>query len=121
MYKIIIYLLIFLAVIAGITALQVYLSKLENKWAGLIIPIVLFVISILVIAFYVMPNTVVDTGVHADEVTNASSTAPVLVSLIAFFILMNIPTFISMLIYFVCRKSKTKKKQLDKLNIQDLN
>lgn len=35
--------IIFVAILAAIVLLQVYLSKKENKWFGLILPIIYFV------------------------------------------------------------------------------
>ncbi|HOJ79419.1 MAG TPA: hypothetical protein PK767_02625 [Clostridiales bacterium] len=39
---------------------------------------------------------------------------------VAFFFIFNIPTAIFLLIYFTCRERKRRKKNLDKMNIQDL-
>ena len=166
--------LIFLFLIIGIPLfivapiiLQVILSKRENKFVGLIIPIIQFVLSLVIVLSFSL-NAVAFVSYESDENTSVSysevyddtidseyddatiseslddeydeyddadvdetldygdddvgsSTGfPVLPSIIILFILTNIPTTISLIIYFVNRKGKPKKKQLDKINIQDL-
>ncbi len=157
---------IFLFLIIGIPLfivapiiLQVILSKRENKFVGLIIPIIQFAFSIVIVlsflfssAMFVSYDNDVDTTVSYSEVyddatiseylddeydeyddadvdetldygdaqTGSSTGISVLPSVIILFLLTNIPTTISLIIYFVNRKGKPKKKQLDKLNIQDL-
>ncbi|MBR4116535.1 MAG: hypothetical protein IKK65_00440, partial [Clostridia bacterium] len=57
---------------------------------------------------------------YGDAQAGSSTQISVLPSVIVLFLLTNIPTAISLIIYFVNRKGRPKKKQLDKLNIQDL-
>lgn len=153
--------------IVGPIILQIFLSKRDNKFVGLIIPIVQFVLSLVIVLIFSL-NTLAFVSYESDENTSisysevyddtidseyddvtiseslddeydeyddadvdetldygddevGSSTGfPVLPSIIILFILTNIPTTISLIIYFVNRKGKPKKKQLDKINIQDL-
>ncbi len=106
--------------------LQIYLSKKENKWLGRIIPIVQFVFSVVIVISNVLFSVVVDVGVDT-TITGDLGTSVTMagielfVGAIILFILTNIPTVISLLIYFANRKGIEKKKQLDKLNIQDLD
>jgi hypothetical protein len=156
--------------IVGPIILQVFLSKRDNKFVGLIIPIVQFVLSLVIVLSFSLntlafvsyesddntsvsysevyddtidseyddvtiseslddeydeydeyDDTDVDEAVdYVDNEESASAKIPVLPSIIILFILTNIPTTISLIIYFVNRKGKPKKKQLDKINIQDL-
>jgi hypothetical protein len=151
----------------GPIILQVFLSKRDNKFVGLIIPIIQFVLSLVIVLSFSL-NTLAFVSYESDENTSvsysevyadtidseyddvtiseslddeydeyddtdvdeavdyvdneesASAKIPVLPSIIILFILTNIPTTISLIIYFVNRKGKPKKKQLDKINIQDL-
>ena len=148
--------------IVGPIILQVFLSKRDNKFVGLIIPIIQFVLSIVIVLSFSL-STVAFVSYDSDENTNisysevyedatmsedlddeyddydeyddadvgefsdygddevgSSTGISVLPSVIISFLLTNIPTAISLIIYFVNRKGKPKKKQLDKINIQDL-
>ena len=97
-------LLIFLLVfVAGGILLQIFLSKREGKWPGLILPLLSFLYS-LVMAF----STVAYNG--------GIPWGPILASLI----LGNIPTAFLLVIYFACREKFRKKSELDKMNINDL-
>lgn len=81
-----------LAVAAGLMALQVYLSKRDGKWPGLIIPIIFFLISLL----YPLNMSVPSEGVNGSFI----------VSLLFSWITGNIPTFITLGIYFTAKKDK---------------
>ena len=87
--------IIFVAILAAIVLLQVYLSKKKNKWFGLILPIICFLFALIVVPL----NMIVPTsGVDMDYIVKHS---------IAFGIF-NIPTIIFMIIYLVYRKGKNK-------------
>lgn len=98
--KTIIALLFFVAIIL----LQIVLSKRENKWLGLIIPIISFGLSILWIL----------------GIPYYLSLSGLTVKVILVFILTNIPTAIFLLIYFIYQKNVKKINEIDKMNIQDL-
>lgn len=78
-------------------ALQIWLSKLESKYPGLILPAICFLFSVIVSIFSVYMRDMV-------------------LSVLIF----NIPTVIHLLIYFACREKLSKKRQIDKMNLQDL-
>ena len=42
-------------------------------------------------------------------------------ALVITILVMNVPTLSLLAVYFVCREKRKKKKQLDKMNIQDLS
>ena len=98
---------IMLLLIIGIFVLQFFLSKRESKWPGLVIPIICFLYSLLIVLNFVAPDTGVDFTV-------------VLQMLLAW-LLGNIPTLIMLAIYFSCREKQKRKKQVDKMNIIDLD
>ena len=48
-------------------------------------------------------------------------TAGFVLQVLLMWLLSNIPTAVLLAIYFACRTRQRRKKQLDKMNIQDLN
>lgn len=93
-------------VIAGIVCLQIFLSKRESKWPGLVLPIMAFLFGLL----YPLNMIAPDEGIAVSFIIQM---------LIVWFI-GNIPTIILLAIYFGCRGKQRRNKQLDKMNIQDL-
>ena len=87
----------------GLVVLQVFLSKRESKWPGLILPLLSFLYSLVMALSAVAYNGGIPWG-------------PILASLI----LGNIPTVILLAIYFACREKFRKRSELDKMNINDL-
>ena len=97
-------LLIFLLVfVAGGVLLQIFLSRREGKWPGLVLPVLSFLYS-LVMAF------------SAVAYNGGFPWGPILASLI----LGNIPTAFLLVIYFACREKFRKRSELDKMHINDL-
>lgn len=97
---------IFLAFIVGAIFLQIFLSKKQNKWYGLILPIITFLFSLICPLNMIAPS---------DGVTWSFIAQMLIVWLIA-----NISTIILMVIYLACRENLRRKDRLDKMNIQDL-
>ena len=95
-----IFLLVF---VAGSVLLQIFLSKRESKWPGLILPLLSFLYSLVMALSAVAYNGGIPWG-------------PILASLI----LGNIPTVILLAIYFACREKFRKRSELDKMHINDL-
>ena len=87
--------IILLAILAAIIILQIYLSKRENKWSGLILPIISFLFALLIVPLNMMAPA---TGIDMDFVIN-------LVLAVAVY---NIPTVVFMVIYIVGRKHNNK-------------
>ena len=97
-------LLIFLLVfVAGGVLLQIFLSRREGKWPGLILPILSFLYSLVMAFSAVAYNGGIPWG-------------PILASLI----LGNIPTVILLAIYAAYREKRRKCVELDKMQINDL-
>lgn len=105
--------ILFLILIIGFIVLQVYLSKSENKYLGLILPGICFIFSILAVL-----NVAVFEKINSD--TKMRMVHGSVLGMFAVFLIMNIPTAVLMAIYFGERKKYKKKSQLDKMNIQDL-
>ena len=85
-------------------ALQVGLCLLKPLWPGLILPALC-----LAFAVFLTLNVAVTGSVLESAVAMALT-----------FLLGNVPTLILLLILLLCRKGRSSKKQLDKMNIQDL-
>lgn len=96
-----------LVFIVGVILLQVYLSKRESKWAGLVFPIITFLFSFLYLLNMITPSEGVTAGF--------------IIQMFMVWLLGNIPTGVLLAIYFGCRGKQRRNKQLDKINIQDLN
>lgn len=99
--------LIILAFIVGVILLQIFLSKTESRWPGLVLPIIAFLFSF----FFPLSLMVPEEG----------ATAGFYFEMLLLWLLGNIPTIILLTVYFVCREKHRRNKQLDKMNIQDLN
>lgn len=93
--------------LAGIVFLQIFLSKREDKWPGLVLPIMAFLFGLLFPLNMIAPSEGVSAGF--------------VFQLILVWLLGNIPTILLLAIYFGCRGKQRRRKQLDKMNIQDLN
>lgn len=98
--------IILLLIFAAIIALQLFLSKKENKWLGLILPAIFLIYGILMVL-----NIAVPDGMSGWDIF--SLLAPT-------FSLTNIPTFILLGIYFACREKIKRNDELQKMNIPDL-
>ena len=102
--------IIFAFVIAfcvGMLALQAALARMESRWPGLILPLITFLRSSL--------------GLLGMVGSERGSTASLVLQMLLVWLLGNIPTAVLLAIYFACRTKQHRKKQLDKMNIQDLN
>ena len=92
-------LLILLLVLVCVVLLQIFLSRTESKWPGLVLPVLCFVCSLIVPLNAIVANAVI---IYA-------------------WLIVNIPTIILLLVYFVCRQQYKKKNQIEKMQIQDLD
>lgn len=95
---------LFLIIGVGAIFLQIFLSRRENKWYGLILP----GLSLLVSLLYCI--NIMATGDMLQDTILIFTT----------FTLANIPTFIFLVIYFICRKGIKKRENIDKMKIHDL-
>lgn len=84
--------------------LQVALCLLKPVWPGLVLPALC-----LGYAVFMAMNVAAVGSLLESAVTMALT-----------FLLCNVPTVILLLIFLLCRKGRSSKKQLDKMNIQDL-
>lgn len=123
-------LLIYLVIFAGFIVLQIYLSRMESPWPGRVLPILSFVLTLAIIVgvftYYAFPtrDSTEETGTEisdepAEEGHQTVVTASIPVTLMVF-VWGNIPTALFTIIYFGERQKFRKKKQMEKMNIQDL-
>ena len=121
-------LIAFLAVCAGLIVLQFFLSKQQNRWPGLILPIISFGISLLMtLSILGMTVGTISTTrydefgqIISSETIYKASTGSLVIQVIFVLLLTNIPTAILMAIYGACRGNIRRKRNLDKMNAQDL-
>jgi len=96
-----VFLLVFLV---GGVCLQIFLSKRESRWPGLVLPLLTFLYALLMVL------NVRDTGSVSQNVLTVLTA--VLVG--------NIPTLVLLAIYWAAREKRRVKAQLDKMKIDDL-
>ena len=119
-----------LGILAGLVVLQLFLSKKESKWPGLVLPIISFGVSVMaalgVVLFSAVTGTVT-VDVDGEEmveqvvtVTQITDPATVIIGAIYVFLLYNIPTAVLTAIYVACRSKRNKQRALEKMSVQDL-
>ena len=91
--------------VVGLVVLQVFLSKMEEDWPGLILPILSGSVSLLLSLLFIL--NIVRGG------------SAIIVFIVAF-VLINIPTVVFMLIYKSVHKKHVSTREIDKMTIQDL-
>lgn len=106
MKGVLIFFIVYLLMAGLLVYLQIFLSKKEIKWLGLILPILSFIYSIFVLL-----------GVGAFEAIGENNN--LINSILAFFI-SNIPTIILLFIYSKIKKKMKMDSEIDKMNIKDL-
>lgn len=84
--------------------LQVYLSKMEKDWPGLVLPILSGSFSLLSTLALLL----------------AAVRGSMIISVILGIILINVPTVIYILIYLNVHKKQRPQNEIDKMTIQDL-
>ncbi|MCD8007458.1 MAG: hypothetical protein LUF68_00690 [Clostridiales bacterium] len=103
--RVTILLVIFLVLPIGAIVLQIFLSRMESRVPGLILPGLNLVVSVLTVLLMVV---------------NDGSLAEIIVTILSALLLFNIPTIVLLLIYYVCRRKFRRQSQMDKMRIQDL-
>ena len=105
--------LILLLLMAAVIALQVFLSRRNAWWPGLVLPAIEVAYSIFAIASAI-------AGYYEVYGKEVPVTASLISDIFLAFVQCNIFTLVLLAVYFVCRRGQKRKKQLDKMNIQDL-
>ena len=127
----IIMLILLLAIPVGAIFLQIYLSKREEKWLGLILPIIPFALSLIVVfsmVVYIGPGTTtLIEMIDGELVTTISDNggsreamSGAIAGVIFTFVLMNIPTAVLLIIYKVVRGKQNRHREVEKMSVHDL-
>lgn len=95
---------VLLVLLVGTILLQIFLSKRESKWPGLVLPAITFLYSVLMVL----------------NVTAMESARAVIAAVLSVLIAGNIPTLILLAIYFSCRGKVRQKNEVEKMHINDL-
>lgn len=103
----IVLLFIVLLFIAGLIVLQIFLSRGESKRPGLVLPIIAFFFGLLYPLCIAAPSEGITAGF--------------IFQIILVWLSGNIPTILFLAIYWGCRGKQRRNKQLEKMNIQDLD
>jgi hypothetical protein len=116
-----------LAVAAGAIALQIFLSNKESRWPGFILPILSFGYSLMgllaVAGFSVQTggSTHAVNGVIVEQTAAQTGEWPAMIGIAAYvFALCNIPTAVLLAIYAACRDKRKRRRDLEKMSVQDL-
>ncbi|MCD7837475.1 MAG: hypothetical protein LUG65_01010 [Clostridiales bacterium] len=96
---------LFLVLPIGTIVLQIFLSRMESRIPGLILPGLNLVVSVLTVLLMV---------------ANTGSLAEIIATVLSTLLLFNIPTLLLLLIYYVCRRKYRRQNQMNKMRIQDL-
>ena len=97
--------LIFLLVFAvGGVLLQIYLSKRESKWPGLVLPGICALFSLVAVLNVAAMGSV------------AEAIGTMLLSLVVY----NIPALVLLVIYWICRQKYSRAREMEKMHIADL-
>ena len=108
-------LLFLLAAAAGILVLQVFLSRRESGWPGLVLPAVSFFGALLpvlgMLFFGVAGANGARVWIGGTESWTAAGTR---------FLLFNLPTVVLLAIYFACRRGRRSSEELERMHAQEL-
>ena len=116
--------LILLSVIIFIALifLQNFLSKQNNKWLGIILPLFTLVVSIIIVTCSNDFHLNFQSSNSGLTAKNSVSVQPKTISeKIIAFLFCNIPTIVLLLIYLVKRQKIKKSSEINKMKIQDLD
>lgn len=95
---------VLLVLLAGGILLQVFLSRRESRWPGLVLPGICVLFSLIAVLSVAAIGSPAETG------------AALLMTLILY----NIPTLVLLAVYAACRSGRKKMGEIEKMNISDL-
>jgi len=108
--------IVLILLFVGSCALEAFLAGQKNRYLGLLLPGLFVLLSVIATATAVRVFIGLTAGL-AEYTALPPSALPV----IAYFLIFNIPTLILLLIYFLVRRRKQRKRGLEKMNILDLD
>lgn len=89
---------------AGGICLQIFLSRRESRWPGLVLPLMALLWSLL------LPLNMMDTG----------SVSRNILTLLVTLLVGNIPTLVLLAVYWAAREKRRVKSQIDIMKIDEL-
>lgn len=113
----------------GAILLQIYLSKSESRWTGLVLPCISLIIALLAtfsVAAFVNITETASQLVDGEWVVVYQNTrtqgnlSGAIGTMIYVFILTNIPTAVLLGIYFAARSKLNRQREVEKMSVQDL-
>ena len=113
--------LIFLiAFVAAMIILQVYLSRRESKLPGLVLPAITFLGELFILLNVVTNVVMTSVADNAVGGVDSYSVFVTVLNTVLTLLVISMPTIVLLVIYFLCRRRMNRKKQIEKMNIQDL-
>ena len=104
-FRIILILSFSLILLIGAVVLQIFLSRRESPWPGLVLPGLSLLLSLIPLLNVAVPM---------------AGAGEVFLTLLMVFLLYNLPTAVLLAIYFACRAKFRHKREMDRMNAQDL-
>ena len=83
--------LFFIVLPIGLCVLEIFLSRMDNKYIGLILPAITFIYSLIALLSF--------------AIFDGATTGEIVVSMLTTFLGTNLPTLILLGIYFLCREN----------------
>ena len=97
-------LVLLLVFAVGGICLQIFLSRRESRWPGLVLPLLTFLYALLLVL------NLRDTGSVSRNV----------LTVIVTLLVGNIPTLVLLAVYWAAREKRRVRRQMDKMKIDDL-
>lgn len=94
--------------------LQIYLSKKESKWYGLVLPLLSALISVMPLLGFSAYDNMPQPGSEGQNIVG------LLLTMLWVLFIFNIPTIIYLAIYFATREKIKKEREIDQMKIKDL-
>ncbi|TDF99841.1 hypothetical protein E1757_06580 [Paenibacillus piri] len=109
--------------LTGVVFLQIFFSKKDNKWLGLILPAITLIISIMAtlgLILYTPVATLTEQGYKTILNTVQIPKVATIFKMFYIFFIYNIPTAILLGVYFACRGKLKRTREIEKMSVQDL-
>ena len=116
----IISLIFLIAFVAAMIILQVYLSRRESKLPGLVLPANTFLGELFILLNVVTNVVMTSVADNAVGGVDSYSVFVTVLNTVLTLLVISMPTIVLLVIYFLCRRGMNRKKQIEKMNIQDL-
>ena len=116
----IISLIFLIAFVATMIILQVYLSRRESKLPGLVLPAITFLGELFILLNVVTNVVMTSVADNAVGGVDSYSVFVTVLNTVLTLLVISMPTIVLLVIYFLCRRRMNRKKQIEKMNIQDL-